>query len=248
MTKHQLNPCTTAYEFDELDGFLTYCYLIEKADTYYVIDTFCGPEAMAMVAKDMTETTKKNIVVNTHHHFDHIWGNCYFKGADIVAHNSCKELIEMKFKEDCQKYQKYLMGNVEIVPPNVTFERQYILEDDLTLTYTPGHTIDGISLYDGATGLLIVGDNLELPLVYIEDEDLGAYCRTLSYYKSLKSTCVSSGHCLTISEEQVEEIDRYLYKMKEGLAISFKDQDKQRIHEENLRTLETINKKKQEDL
>lgn len=248
MIKHQLNPCTIAYEFDELDGFLTYCYLIEKAETYYVIDTFCGPEAMALVAEDMKDSTKKVVVVNTHFHWDHIWGNGYFEGTEIVAHKKCKELIETTFEKGLRDNHKYLMGNVKKVAPNVTFNRQYVLEDKLTLYYTPGHTVDSLSLYDRNTGLLIVGDNLENPLIYIEDADLESYCKTLAFYKSLNPTYITSGHVLKISEEEVEEIAQYLYNMKEGIDISFKDGNKQRIHQVNLQTLEKLIKDKRETI
>ena len=32
-------------------------------------------------------------VINTHYHADHSWGNCFFPGATIIAHDRCRELL-----------------------------------------------------------------------------------------------------------------------------------------------------------
>lgn len=242
MRRIQINHCTIAYEFDELDGFLTYCYLIDKSQTYYVIDTFCGSIAMALVAEDMVDSTKNVVVVNTHFHWDHIWGNGYFEGADIVAHSKCAALIETTFEEGLEANEKYRMGNVKKTAPNITFERQYILEEGLTLFYSPGHTVDSCSLYDSKTGLLIVGDNLELPLVYIADNDLVSYIKSLKQYKHLCATYITSGHTLKIEPEAIEEFIDYLYNVDEGNEISFEDESKQKVHQTNLKTLLELDK------
>ncbi len=77
-------------------------------------------------------------------------------------------------------------------------------------------------------------------MIYIEDSGLESYYKTLAFYKSLKPTYITSGHVLKISEEQVEEIAQYLYNVKEGIEIIFKDGNKQRVHQVNLETLETL--------
>ena len=32
-------------------------------------------------------------VINTHYHADHTWGNCFFPGATIIAHERCRDFL-----------------------------------------------------------------------------------------------------------------------------------------------------------
>lgn len=236
MKKFNINKCTTAYEFDEMDGFLTYMYLIEKKDVYYVIDTYCGCDAMALVKEDMVNALKDVVVINTHAHWDHVWGNGAFEGVPVIGHKLTQIEMRSHYDTALERNAKYRMGNTDRVEPNITFQRQMTI-DDLELIYSPGHTKDSITIYDKDTGLLIVGDNLELPLIYLESQEIDDYISSLELYNKLEVTYIAAGHNLEIKKTDLEEMIQYLYNVKEAKEISFADQQKQKVHESNMRLI-----------
>ena len=76
MKKLQITETLNAYEFEELIPYKTYVYALIKDDTVYIIDTFCGSAYMEIIKSDYPNSSF--IVINTHYHFDHIWGNYSF--------------------------------------------------------------------------------------------------------------------------------------------------------------------------
>ena len=76
------------------NGSLSNAGVIVGADML-AIDTL-GPPVHAKAFRAAAEkATGKRFgrVVNTHHHRDHTNGNCFFPGAEIVAHEYCREAV-----------------------------------------------------------------------------------------------------------------------------------------------------------
>lgn len=234
------NEQTIIYTFDELDGFLTNVYLIDKPSAYYVIDTFLGPDAMTFVKEDISDTSKEVVVINTHFHWDHIWGNCAFEGSDIIAHRLCNAHIKESFDDMTKTKQAYLMGDVTLTLPNRHIDRDLILGDGIEIYYTPGHTNDSISVYDQLNNLLIVGDNLELPLIYLESFDIDAYIHSLEFYKTLECEVITASHTTVIAMEALDETLLYLKMLKLGKDMSFVDKKMMEIHGSNLKILRSL--------
>ncbi|MCF8018395.1 MBL fold metallo-hydrolase [Petrocella atlantisensis] len=240
MKQEKLNKDTYAFTFDTLEGFETSVYVIEKKERIYIVDTFCGPDAMMPIIEAFpTMNTKEVVVINTHFHWDHIWGNCAFENNKIVSHRLCKQWVKDQWKKQIVENGTYQMGNVQMVLPNITFEDRLEWDDRILLFHSPGHTTDSISVFDQETGLLIVGDNLEMPLIYVEAWDLDAYIATLKIYTSLNPKEMTASHTLHIERYCLEETIAYLEALKKGSSIIFKDVVKQKIHMSNLNNLRT---------
>lgn len=238
MKRDTLNKDTVAFTFDTLEGFDTSVYVIEKKERIYVIDTFCGPEAMLPIVEAFPSMkTKEVVVINTHFHWDHIWGNVAFKDKKIVSHRLCKHLIQEHWHRQIMHNGKYQMGDVQMMIPSITFEDRLEWEDGILLFHSPGHTEDGISVFDQETGLLIVGDNLEMPLIYVEAGDLDAYITTLLKYEALNPKKITASHTLHIEKYMLEETIYYLKALKSDKLITFEDENKQCIHETNLKNI-----------
>ncbi|PKM68022.1 MAG: MBL fold metallo-hydrolase [Firmicutes bacterium HGW-Firmicutes-2] len=238
MKWEKLNKDTVAFTFDTLEGFDTSVYVIEKKDRIYVIDTFCGPEAMLPIIEAFPSMkTKEVVVINTHFHWDHIWGNNAFKDKEIISHHLCKQLIIDQWHRQINENSKYQMGDVQMIVPSHTFVDKLEWDDGMLLFHSPGHTRDSISVYDQETGLLIVGDNLEMPLIYVEAQDLEAYVATLIKYKTLNPEKITASHTLHIEKYMLEETILYLEALKVEKSITFKDENKQLIHKTNLKKI-----------
>lgn len=227
--------CTVAYCFNELIGFETHMYLIEKDKHIYIIDTFCGPDAMKEILDDIGKMVDKEVVViNTHFHWDHIWGNCAFRGSDIIAHSLCKEYIESEWEQQISNNRHYIMGDIKMVLPNILVDEQLELEGGIKIFHTPGHTKDSLSIFDEEMGLLIVGDNLELPLIYIEDADISGYIKSLKKYLDLKPVKITAGHTLELTLEAIKETIIYLEYILKDDQIIFKEKAMNEIHKKNM--------------
>lgn len=176
----------------------------------YVIDTGLGSLSMEPVKEYVKHDSKSIIVINTHYHWDHIWGNCSFGNCRVIAHKRCREMIELKWDEMIQKNERYVNGMAEMYLPNLTFEEElYFPEDKIRLIYTPGHTIDSISVIDEAEKVINVGDNIGDTIDYIIpsiDCERDEYINTLLKYNEMNfDTCIS-GHNKVLTKEVIGKI------------------------------------------
>lgn len=149
--------------------------LVVGSERALVIDTGCGPEQAGEILAAVREVTGLPlVVVNTHAHFDHFFGNAVFAAAGVTefwAHeNAVRGIAE--FGEE----QRQLLGTIEpemaagqgpntqIVPPNAIVRDQPVIIDlggvSATLFYLGrGHT-DG-DLLVGTETTLFSGDLVE---------------------------------------------------------------------------------------
>ncbi len=168
-----------------------------KGERYnYVIDTGCGPENVLPLMEHIKG--KPVVVINTHYHWDHVWGNCAFPDSIIISHPLCRELAREKWDEMTAKYGHYIAGSVQMRLPDVTFEGSLYFDDDgIRIFHTPGHTIDSISVYDEKDMVLNAGDNIGdtpqeiVPSLACANE---VYINTLEMYKGVKFEACISGH------------------------------------------------------
>lgn len=85
-------------------------YMIKGEKNDFIIDTGCGgDDSEALVSfREKAGGEKPVVVINTHFHFDHVWGNRFFGNCTIIAHKECGRLMR-DTKECVQK------GNQKII-------------------------------------------------------------------------------------------------------------------------------------
>jgi hydroxyacylglutathione hydrolase len=123
-----------------------FSYLLgcEKTREALVIDP--GGDVDLIVAAAKAEGLQIKTIFNTHHHWDHTFGNEALKkltGAKIVMHALEDDLMKGASKADIR-----LKDEKTLKVGEITFQ----------IFYTPGHTPGGLCLY--AQGQLFTGDTL----------------------------------------------------------------------------------------
>jgi glyoxylase-like metal-dependent hydrolase (beta-lactamase superfamily II) len=111
------------------------------------------------------------VVLNTHHHFDHTFGNAVFAPADIWGHERCAESLRTSApaRRDELAAEMPELGDelreVEIVPPNRTFAEEARIEvggrEVIVRHAGRGHTDNDVVTRIPGTDVVIAGDLVE---------------------------------------------------------------------------------------
>ena len=172
--------------------------LIMGENRNYVIDTGLGSGSVAPILEYLSHSERPTIVINTHHCFDHVWGNWVFKDSLIIAHTACVEHLKENWNQGVRRYDNLINGEVHECLPNLTFESSlYFSDDEVEIFHTPGHTKDSISIYDAVDKVLYAGDNIgdtDEEIVPRIKTDLLTFQRLLETYKQYDFDLCISGH------------------------------------------------------
>jgi glyoxylase-like metal-dependent hydrolase (beta-lactamase superfamily II) len=149
-------------------------------------------------------------VINTHHHADHTWGNCFFPGATVISHALCRELMELRGPASLEsaRRQNPAFKQVKLVYPHLTFEggdlSLRIGKKNLILTHTPGHSRDGISVLVEEDRVLFAGDAF-LPLPYVVDGDPDVLSETIRKIGKMGLENIIQGHGDIILRGEIDD-------------------------------------------
>lgn len=178
----------------------------------FLIDTGVGRENIEPILAYRKEKQRVNelIIVNTHYHFDHVWGNYLFKEHKIIGHELCPRLIDMDWEKAKRRYQDFLTPEVEKVHPNFLIKEElYYPEDGIRIFPSPGHSLDGLSVLDEIDGVLNVGDNIGDTMDALLPEfecSLVHYIESIRRYLSLDFTHLVSGHNIVCAKDVLYDI------------------------------------------
>ncbi|HEX7712475.1 MAG TPA: MBL fold metallo-hydrolase [Bacillota bacterium] len=217
MDKEKLNSRCRVYTFHDIPECLTHVFLINGKRHVFVIDTYCGPDCMVPILNDIATMAqgKEIVVINTHYHWDHVWGNCAFRDAEIIAHSLCKTKMEQEWERMMTSQQQFIRGKVEPKFPTITFNERLVFEEEgITLEHTPGHTSDSITVYSSGDRIVFVGDNLERPKIYLEEQNVDTYVQTISRYRELENQRIMAGHSLDLSCTDIQANLESLLELK----------------------------------
>lgn len=165
-----------------------------------VIDTLPFPRETREMIEFLRGESKRGIryVINTHHHADHVYGNCLFEEADIIAGERCREIMRKSGEKNLAeaKAQTPELEEVTLRLPNISFPDKMTLhlgDRVMRLMLLPGHTPDGIGLYVEGDKILFAGDAV-MPLPYIFWGDRVVLQDTLRLIKEMNLENIVQGH------------------------------------------------------
>ncbi len=228
------------FSFD--DPYKVNSYVIIGDESIFVCDTGCGPEHMNVLKGHLESLglrDRRMIIFNTHADYDHYWGNGSFDVSMIVGHRYCRERIINEADSDLTSYKSHQRGAVKIAPPTVVFDKRlFFVEEEIEFFYTPGHTRDSASLFDYKDRVLVVGDNVESPIPFINEYNLREYIASLDDYLSRDWDFLVSGHDPVQSDAKlVRENREYILSVIDTVKTEPPSTRWLQVHVQNLRTL-----------
>jgi cyclase len=226
----------TLFTFDDL-GIPTNVYVINGKENVYILDTYLGPDCMEEINEYIKAKFghKRVIVINSHSHWDHVWGNSLYSHSLIIGHMQCKVIMQQEGLAKYEKYKEYKKGDIILTYPNMTFTDRILFEEDSVLIYhTPGHTEDCISVLDLVDKVLFAGDNLERPIPYIMSNNLIQYINTLEAYLSVDAEIIIGGHTSCENKDLIKDNLDYVKKVLSGNTTEFEAGKYADYHQTNM--------------
>ena len=142
-------------------------------DGALVVDTGAHHRQARELLDDLRRLTPQPVrwVVNTHHHWDHTFGNGAFPPVPIWGHERCAETLRRQGEHMRREAREWfpdhagLFDEVVTTPPDCTFSREAILPLDgrtVELRYLGrGHTDNDIVVVVPDAGVVFAGDLIE---------------------------------------------------------------------------------------
>jgi cyclase len=202
--------------------------VIVTSEGAIVIDTLVYPEETQQIKRfvEMRLGTTVRYVINTHFHADHSTGTCFFKGAHVVAHARCRELLDTRGRESLEhaKTASTEMREVNLVLPDIVFDggpmNLHVGNKTLQLWASPGHSPDSIVCLVKEDRVLFAADTL-MPIPYFVDGSYDDFLDSLNSLRNGNFENVIQGHGEVILRGEVEEkiaADiEYLHKLRKAV-------------------------------
>ncbi len=169
-------------------------------------------EAIAAVSDQPVRT-----LINTHHHGDHTFGNCFFPGATIVGHDKVRAaLFGWGMPRAAPIWTDVEWGEIELSPPFLTYESGVtVYVDDLRceVSYvgTPAHTTNDSFVWIPERKLLFSGDVLfNGGTPFLVQGSISGALAALEWIAALGAETIVPGHGAVCGPEVIDRVTAYL--------------------------------------
>lgn len=176
--------------------------IVDASGRAILIDTAATEKRNRAILASVAEvsTGAPRVLINTHHHPDHVYGNCFLPPETlIVAHDRCRELVLRAGTAAMKELTEPDYGNITIRPPELT------VNDRLTIhaegfpvelhTVAPAHTSNDVIVWLPQQRVLYAGDlafNGGQPIFL--DGSAAGYIRAVEFMRSLEPEVLVGGH------------------------------------------------------
>ncbi len=196
-------------------GYLNGNHFVYRSENPVLIDT--GYLSDFQITAGLIETlgvdlSRTQLIVNTHCHCDHIGGNKMIQdrsSCDIAMHKIGKHFIDAR--DDWSTWWKYYQQDADFFDCTKGLDdgnRLSVGQHEFEVIYTPGHSSDGIVLYNREEKVLISSDTLwedDLAVITMRVEGSIACFSLLESLKKLEKLDVDTvypGHGRPFSDMQ----------------------------------------------
>ena len=144
------------------------------------------------------------LVVNTHQHYDHVWGNSLFAvgkefAAPILASELSREPARAQTGKLLEKQaEESRFAGLQLLEPNLYFRGEFLIDGgdlSLRLIPAPGHTPDQVVVWIPKLAILLAADALEFPFPYVANPaDLPVMLETMRDLQALNPKIILPCH------------------------------------------------------
>ncbi|WP_166462790.1 MBL fold metallo-hydrolase [Amycolatopsis acidicola] len=190
-----------------------------------LIDT-CATEARtkALLGAAQAKTgLHPTLVVNTHHHGDHTFGNCVTNPAPIISHEYARRRILSTGLEPMSLTPTVQFGDLVLAAPTITIEtraRLYVGAIEVHLLHLGvAHTAGDLVVWLPKSRVLYAGDILfNGGTPFLIDGSLATYDRVLDEIRDLDPRVIVPGHGDPAGTELLDETRDYLRWLRRVVA------------------------------
>ncbi|MFI9204551.1 MBL fold metallo-hydrolase [Streptomyces sp. NPDC053048] len=183
-----------------------------------LIDT-AATERRALLLRDAVSAggaPEPSLVVNTHHHGDHTYGNCVFTpGATVVGHAACRRETLAAGLQLHGIWPDVDYGRVEVSAPTLTYTDALTLhigETEVRLLHPgPAHTVGDTIAWLPEQGIVFTGDlvfNGGTPFLLMGS--LSGSLRAVRMLRELDASVVVPGHGRVTDPGVYDTVEGYL--------------------------------------
>ena len=185
------------------DAGASTCFLVTGSEKALLVDTANGYEDLHTIVRMLTDLPV--IVVNTHGHGDHIFGNVYFDEAWL--HPADNALYDMFFGYAKEQMEQHSLKPCPVKPLEIgqIFDLGGV---QLEVVDLKGHTAGSVGLLDKAGRILYTGDGLNVHIWMQLDHSL-PIATLLETLLALKEThgadfdYVAHGHARELRDKEI---------------------------------------------
>ncbi len=207
--------------------------LIRTAEGAVIVDTTQSPPDMqALLDAAGIVAAEAHLVINTHFHSDHVWGNQLF-ACPILAHRLCRERMESlrdsdwtpealaasiaaREKDDpaWARETRVRIAGLRVTLPTEVFDRRRDLEIGgvhIEVIHFGGHTPDSCVVWLPESRVLFAGDLIfARRYPFILDADIPAWIAALKRLPEFGARAIVPGHGLLCGEPEIAALRDYL--------------------------------------
>lgn len=206
--------------------------VVVTSEGVVLIDTLLYPDETLQMKNFIENRVKLPVryIINTHHHADHTTGTSFFDGVQVIAHRSCRELLDTRGRESLVRAKELSpdLANVRLVLPDVVFDSSMMLRvgnKTFHLDHSPGHSPDSITVWVEEDNVLFAADTV-MSIPYFVDGNYDDFVSSLQRIRGKAYESIIQGHGEVILRGEVEQRLKgdleYLQKLRSAVekAIS----------------------------
>lgn len=177
-----------------------------------LVDTLLFPEETHLIKRFIENRLGLPVryIINTHFHADHTTGTCFFPGAEVIAHDRCRTLLDERGRESLARLQATdpAMRDVQLVLPTMVFDGGVFQIEcgnkTLQLWHTPGHSPDSIVCLIKNDRVLFAADTV-MPIPYFVDGSYDDFLDSLRRLQDGHYETVVQGHGEVILRGEIDD-------------------------------------------